>query len=719
MADTDSDAKELLRQCAIEAPQAAAWFRALPDEQRRKLFDDITDAGQPEELDNPLAFAQEVIAEAPTNPAGYFFRALFRHYRKEDEDVTVALDDIEKAVRLGADWPEIEICRLWCEQALGLSEEQIDTCTRLLKTHATDKWVWFFRGEALLGVGDAEAALKDFDRAEELGLKSAQLFEERARAWNNLDEPEKCIAAANGIFCHDPTPAYNGGNFHSLGHFFANIGQPDVGLESFAKAVTLEPENTRHYSCRSNLLFSLEREAEAEADLDRIAELNSKDENMADKTLLYPMVLEHFHEAPLDSLSVTDRRFPPRVAADLQRGFDRLSEAGFTVVGFHAGQQHNQPINDFNQLYTRDRRNPAVVVPPKYLEFDIGEDEPVRAVRDGIWLLRDGDEPVCFLLHWERGEPFVALAARNTPAGTAATRKFYKHSEDAIARSECYRGKVLSLEYKEMYNGQALGLMVHKIKKVNREEVILPARTLDLLDRNVMGFVKQRPALAKLGLAVKKGLLFYGPPGTGKTHTLHYLSATIPGHTTFIISAEQVGNLGEYMTLARLMQPSMVVIEDVDLIARERTEMRSAGEEVMLNKLLNEMDGLKADSEILFVLTTNRPETLEAALAARPGRVDQAIEFPLPNAEGRSKLLRLYSQGVPMTDTVRSTTVDRTERVTASFIKELMRRAIQNAIVRDGDNLAITSPDVDSALEEMLVTGGGLNRKLLGAHTEE
>ena len=50
----------------------------------------------------------------------------------------------------------------------------------------------------------------------------------------------------------------------------------------------------------------------------------------------------------------------------------------------------------------------------------------------------------------------------------------------------------------------------------------------------------------------------------------------------------------------------------------------------MLNGLLNEMDGLKADADILFVLTTNRPEQLEGALAGRPGRIDQAIEVTLP-----------------------------------------------------------------------------------------
>ena len=62
------------------------------------------------------------------------------------------------------------------------------------------------------------------------------------------------------------------------------------------------------------------------------------------------------------------------------------------------------------------------------------------------------------------------------------------------------------------------------------------------------------------------------------------------------------------MTLARLLQLSVVVIEDVDLDARDRTTMGSPCEEVLLNKLLNEMDGLREDADIPFLLTTNRPE---------------------------------------------------------------------------------------------------------------
>ena len=84
--------------------------------------------------------------------------------------------------------------------------------------------------------------------------------------------------------------------------------------------------------------------------------------------------------------------------------------------------------------------------------------------------------------------------------------------------------------------------------------------------------------------------------------------------------------------MARTLQPAMVVVEDVDLIAEERGKY--PGQHPLLFQLLNEMDGLAEDADVVFVLTTNRADLLEPALAARPGRVDQAVELGLPDAHG-------------------------------------------------------------------------------------
>ena len=193
-----------------------------------------------------------------------------------------------------------------------------------------------------------------------------------------------------------------------------------------------------------------------------------------------------------------------------------------------------------------------------------------------------------------------------------------------------------------------------------------------------------REQLNTLRFQARKGLLFYGPPGTGKTHTIRYLASQLQNHTTLLVTAEQVALLGEYFRLARFLQPSLMVLEDVDLIPRERTHMHVPGEETLLNKLLNEMDGLQEGAEVLLILTTNRPEQIEPALVSRPGRIDQAIEFPLPDEECRTKLTKLYARRLEISDRVLDTVVSRTKGVSGAFIKELMRRCAQFQIESSG-----------------------------------
>jgi cell division protease FtsH len=433
------------------------------------------------------------------------------------------------------------------------------------------------------------------------------------------------------------------------------------------------------------------------------------------------LIKGHFRKVPLDQLCLAERQFPYRVRADLQRGIDRLFGSDAKVRHF-CGVKRDYAVEGIKLSDCMTPGHyPVVPSPPQYEEIDVGETEPVRCLKNGLWFLEQGNERFVVLygaamVYGQTTGVQFQIATANTPAGTAISQNFFRNLEECVLKAESYRGKILSLEAEEggpSYSGKSAGIKVHKLRTVEREQVILPAKTLELLERNVVQFVRQRAALVRHRQATKKGILFYGPPGTGKTHTIHYLAKALDGHTTLIITAEQVGLLAEYMTLARLLQPSLVVMEDVDLIAKDRQEM-GVCEEVMLNKLLNEMDGLNEEADILFILTTNRPESLERALASRPGRVDQAIEFPLPDDVGREKLVQLYSQGMSLGDELVKSVVRRTEKVSAAFIKELMRRTVQFHLEQDGDE-QITPRDVEAALDEMLFSGGSLNLKLLGA----
>ena len=87
--------------------------------------------------------------------------------------------------------------------------------------------------------------------------------------------------------------------------------------------------------------------------------------------------------------------------------------------------------------------------------------------------------------------------------------------------------------------------------------------------------------------------------------------------TVIAISGRALGRIREACSVARTLQPAIVVVEDVDLIAEERTAQ--PGEHPLLFQLLNEMEGLNSANDVTFLLTTNRADLLEPALAARPG----------------------------------------------------------------------------------------------------
>lgn len=429
----------------------------------------------------------------------------------------------------------------------------------------------------------------------------------------------------------------------------------------------------------------------------------------------YEALRWHFAGIVPDQLTATARQFPGHMRADVQIAIDTLFSGG-PLRFFGIQEQYRYETLTMAAL-TRSEKDAHAIAPAQYDELDIGAAEPVKCLNNGLWLCVSEDLPYAVLLsahrEYDRETGIrIEIAVPTGAAGTALVQRCFATIERAVSAAQSYRGKILSFDADANYRGRSRGLMVHRLPPVTAAEVILPAATLKLLDRNVLSFVGRRNELRRLGQSTRKGILLCGPPGTGKTHTIRYLASNLPGHTTLIITAAQVALLGAYMSLARLLQPAMVVIEDVDLIARDREAMGPC-EESLLNRLLNEMDGLREDADILFILTTNRPEQLESALASRPGRIDQVIEVPLPDETNRKKLIRLYGKGLPLSDAVATEAAQRTGGVSAAFIKELMRRIAQASIARDG-GATVQPGDLSEALDDMLFSSGRLNVKLLG-----
>ena len=137
------------------------------------------------------------------------------------------------------------------------------------------------------------------------------------------------------------------------------------------------------------------------------------------------LIRDHFEPILLEDVAITERVFPHRVRADLQRAVDRLLDGKVLIARF-SGVRKRAVFEgiSFTDLLVRDANDPTLAVPPTYEEIDIGEEQPVRCLKNGLWLLvSDGTKYAVFLEQYkhrfgqsERVRVQVAVAQRPTGA---------------------------------------------------------------------------------------------------------------------------------------------------------------------------------------------------------------------------------------------------------------------------------------------------------------
>jgi AAA+ superfamily predicted ATPase len=336
-----------------------------------------------------------------------------------------------------------------------------------------------------------------------------------------------------------------------------------------------------------------------------------------------------------------------------------------------------------------------------------------RAVRAGLYLVAEGPARSAVLVLAADPESGLGSAQVHVVANRPGLAGEVAAEIRRLALvHNVFRGQVISFG-RDMFGERGGAMQFHRRPDLTVDDVILPGETLAAISRQVVGVARHRERLLEARQHLKRGLLLYGPPGVGKTHSVRYLTGQLHGVTIVQLTGDSLRLIGAACSVARTLQPAMVVVEDVDLIAEDRG--MHPGHHPLLFQLLNEMDGLAEDADVVFLLTTNRADVLEPALAARPGRVDQAVPLDLPDPDARRRLFRLYRGGLAVDETRLDSVIARTEGVTASFLKELLRRAALIAASESGDGqLAVSADQLDIALDELLDTRNAMTRVLLG-----
>lgn len=428
--------------------------------------------------------------------------------------------------------------------------------------------------------------------------------------------------------------------------------------------------------------------------------------------LLRNLLLDHFGALPLEDLVVARQEFPLWMRADVQGEI----ECFFAALGGHrfSGARLRGNVSfRFPNLIEEGADAPAAG-PAVWSALDLGDAEPVRCLLRGLWLAKESGRPFGLLFELDDDSNYgrrprveIATLPGDDPEHFAAI--VLKRLREAGVAARSLRGKALTptrISGNVIFPDSQPEFRVQAIAPVAREEMVLAPGVLELIERNTLGFAAHADALARLGMGVRKGILLYGPPGTGKTLVVRYLAGALGQYTKFILGAHQMEFLGEAVDAAKLLQPAMVVIEDVDLIGADR-DGPWQNSPPLLNHLLDEMDGLGPDARVLFVLTSNRADILEPALAGRPGRIDQAVEIGLPEDRERRVLLARYARGLGLAEETAAALSKRIGKVSPAFIKELCRRAAQEMLELGANALA--DRDFERSLQDLRARPKGLS----------
>ena len=201
------------------------------------------------------------------------------------------------------------------------------------------------------------------------------------------------------------------------------------------------------------------------------------------------------------------------------------------------------------------------------------------------------------------------------------------------------RVRVMELDTKPTEKYSDMGGVDKQIQELE-EAIVLPIEKKELFDA--------------IGIKPPKGVLMFGPPGTGKTMLARAVAARVKATFLKLAGSQLVQSyvgdgakmVRDAFALAREKAPTIVFIDEIDAVGLKRTGGdHHGGKEVQrtMLELLNQLDGFSSSDDVKVIAATNRADVLDPALL-RSGRLDRKIEFPMPNEEGREKILEIHSR---------------------------------------------------------------------------
>ena len=229
--------------------------------------------------------------------------------------------------------------------------------------------------------------------------------------------------------------------------------------------------------------------------------------------------------------------------------------------------------------------------------------------------------------------------------------------------------------------------------------------------KEIVEFLKKPQKFRDIGAKIPKGALLMGPPGTGKTLLAKAIAgeADVPffslSGSDFVEMFVGVGasRVRDLFSQAKKATPSIIFVDEIDAVGRQRGAGLGGGHderEQTLNALLVEMDGFGADTTVIVIAATNRPDILDPALL-RPGRFDRQITVDKPDLKGRKEILEIHAQGKKIEKGVDLELIARrTPGFTGADLANIINEAALLAARRDKKE--ITLSEIEESVERVV-----------------
>jgi hypothetical protein len=293
---------------------------------------------------------------------------------------------------------------------------------------------------------------------------------------------------------------------------------------------------------------------------------------------------------------------------------------------------------------------------------------------------------------------------RSNKASLALANSFLEEIEKDLYQTTPYRGSVLEFNSGMMSFWKGIDDL-----DVNWDSFIFNQSEKKRMVKTIDGFLNGYGSSdwKKYGLPSNRGVLLHGPPGTGKSFVAKILASNVmqsryKNKVTYIhVQARHLlysSLVRSLYNAARKFTPSVIFIEDVDLIAgTDRTDRAD-----VKNELMQQLSGVEELKGVITIATTNLAERIDPALK-RSKRLGFHHLVGLPSFDARKQLFSLFTKKHITGSLNLEKLSSITEGRTGAFIKDVVALSVEKSIANG---------KYDRGLKKVNISQGGLEESV-------